>query len=103
MHALKATEKGKHGKSVKAYAEVVGRPERSVSREVAAARVAQSSPRLANLADKSPSPRRAAWRRALALARAGRRPSRPWLERRSGAEDGWQPEGCARAAGVVAP
>jgi hypothetical protein len=40
MHALAATEKGKHnGRSVKAYAEQIGRPHRSVEREVCAARV----------------------------------------------------------------
>lgn len=50
LHALGATEKGKHGKSVRAYADAVGRPERTVSLEVAAARVASSHTR-ANLAD----------------------------------------------------
>jgi ParB-like chromosome segregation protein Spo0J len=44
-HALKATKKGKHGKSVEAYAEAIGRPITNVKREVHAARVAQSVPR----------------------------------------------------------
>jgi hypothetical protein len=43
MHALGAVEKGKHGKSVKAYAEAIGRPERSVAREVAAASVLKTA------------------------------------------------------------
>jgi hypothetical protein len=52
-HALRATEKGKHGKSVRAYAEAVGRPERTVSLEVAAARVVSSSPISASCLDKT--------------------------------------------------
>jgi hypothetical protein len=40
MHALAATEKGRmNGRSVKAYAEQIGRPVRSVEQEVCAARV----------------------------------------------------------------
>ncbi|MCC6363193.1 MAG: hypothetical protein IT165_06685 [Bryobacterales bacterium] len=40
MHALAATEKGRmNGRSVKAYAEQIGRPPRSVEQEVCAARV----------------------------------------------------------------
>jgi ParB-like chromosome segregation protein Spo0J len=54
LHALAATERGsKTGKSVSAYAVAVGRPERSVSKEVAAARVASSSPISANCSDKA--------------------------------------------------
>lgn len=41
MHALGATEKGKHGQSVKAYAEAVGRASQTVALEVQAARVAK--------------------------------------------------------------
>lgn len=45
LHALGATEKGsKNGRSVKAYAESIGRPQRSVQREVEAAKVARVSP-----------------------------------------------------------
>lgn len=44
MHALGATQKGKHGLSIKAYAERVGRPEPTVNQEVRAARVASSCP-----------------------------------------------------------
>ena len=40
MHALAATEKGKKGKSVSAYAKAVGRPVPSVEQEVRAASVA---------------------------------------------------------------
>lgn len=40
MHALGATEKGKHGQSVKAYAGAVGRAPQTVALEVQAARVA---------------------------------------------------------------
>jgi protein gp37 len=43
LHALGATEKGKKGKSVNAYAERVKRPQRSVQIEVEAARVAKVS------------------------------------------------------------
>lgn len=43
IHALDATEKGKHGRSVDAYAEEVGRAKASVHLEVCAARVAQMS------------------------------------------------------------
>ncbi|MBB5329992.1 DUF5131 family protein [Tunturiibacter gelidoferens] len=51
IHALGATEKGKHnGRSISAYAEQVGRPEKSVNNEVLAARVA-SSPLMAKLAE----------------------------------------------------
>jgi hypothetical protein len=58
IHALGATEKGrKNGSSVKAYASAIGRPERSVTREVAAARVAAS---LLEKIASSPS-----WRTAL--------------------------------------
>ncbi len=39
MHALAATEKGKHGRSVAAYAEQVGRTQRTVSMEVNEAEV----------------------------------------------------------------
>jgi hypothetical protein len=42
MHALAATEKGKHGKSVKAYAEQVGRKPATVADEVNAAKVVAS-------------------------------------------------------------
>jgi ParB family chromosome partitioning protein len=42
MHALGATEKGKHGRSIAAYAEKVGRKEPSVNSEIRAARVASS-------------------------------------------------------------
>jgi ParB-like chromosome segregation protein Spo0J len=46
LHALKATDKGKHGKSVKAYADATTRTPQVVAREVAAARVAaEVSPR----------------------------------------------------------
>jgi hypothetical protein len=43
MHALAATEKGKKGKSVSAYAKAVGRPVPSVEQEVRAASVANLS------------------------------------------------------------
>jgi ParB/RepB/Spo0J family partition protein len=39
LHALRMTEKGKHGKSISAYAEAVGRPRQSVQQEVHAAEV----------------------------------------------------------------
>ncbi len=42
IHALGATEKGKHGKSVNAYATQVGRAEATVRLEVRAAEVANS-------------------------------------------------------------
>jgi hypothetical protein len=52
IHALRATERGsRSGNSIKDYAEAIGRPERSVNREVAAARVAASSPMWASLAE----------------------------------------------------
>jgi ParB/RepB/Spo0J family partition protein len=44
MHALAATEKGKHGRSIRAYAEQVGRPERTIYNEVQAAEVAKVCP-----------------------------------------------------------
>jgi hypothetical protein len=45
VHALAATEKGDHnGKSIAAYAALVGRPERSVGQEIEAARVASNPP-----------------------------------------------------------
>lgn len=53
FHALQATEKGKWGKSVKAYAEGIGRPQQSVDREVKAAEVAQSYSTLGNFSDIS--------------------------------------------------
>jgi hypothetical protein len=37
IHALRATQKGKHGLSIAAYAAKVGRPDQSVNREVNAA------------------------------------------------------------------
>jgi ParB/RepB/Spo0J family partition protein len=43
LHALKITEKGRHGKSVKAYAKDIGRPQPALAREVMAARVASYS------------------------------------------------------------
>lgn len=43
FHALGATEKGKRGKSVNAYADEIGRPQRTVSQEVNAAEVAEVS------------------------------------------------------------
>jgi len=55
IHALGATEKGKHnGKSISAYAEQVGRPEPSVNQEVKAARVASSrlSVNFSDISDK---------------------------------------------------
>ena len=50
MHALEATEKGKHGKSVKWYADQVKRPQQSIDREVRAARVAESYSSMGNFA-----------------------------------------------------
>jgi hypothetical protein len=42
LHALRATDKGKHGSSIKAYAEAAHRPEQTVNQEHRAARVASS-------------------------------------------------------------
>jgi hypothetical protein len=55
LHALAATEKGKHGKSVAAYAKRVGRPEDTVRHEVQAAEVAQVRPqgRISDLLDRA--------------------------------------------------
>ncbi len=50
MHALAATEEGRHGKSVRAYAKEAGRPEQSVSQEVRAAKVANTSRNCGNFA-----------------------------------------------------
>ena len=44
MHALAATEKGKHGRSIKTYAAQIGRPERTVYNEVQAAEVVKVCP-----------------------------------------------------------
>ncbi len=54
LHALAATEKGKHGRSVAAYAEEVGRPQPTVAKEVMAARFAQSYSTCNNLAELQP-------------------------------------------------
>ena len=51
MHALAATEKGQHCRSVNAYAERVGRPHQSVDQEVRAARVSSKLPQCGNLDD----------------------------------------------------
>ena len=40
LHALEATEKGKHGKSIAAYAEQIGRSRQTIQMEIMAARVA---------------------------------------------------------------
>jgi hypothetical protein len=52
LHALTVTEKGRHnGKSVKAYAEAVGRNEQTIYGEVQAAEVARSLGSILNFAD----------------------------------------------------
>ena len=52
VHALAAPEKGEHnGKSIAAYAALVGRPERSVGQEIEAARVASNPPPRVDFAD----------------------------------------------------
>lgn len=53
LHALAATEKGKHGNGVKSYAEAIGRNITTVTKEVQAARVAKVRPqgRISDLID----------------------------------------------------
>jgi hypothetical protein len=76
MHALAATEKGKHnGRSVDAYAREVGRDKPTVHLEVCASRVAQMSARadISNLLNRT---------RHLAEIHAAPRPCWPSLVKR---------------------
>ena len=57
MHALAATEKGKHnGRSIQLYAKQIRQPQQTVDLQVRAAKVASKLPMISNFADLSKRP-----------------------------------------------